>query len=111
MKIEISQSSPYVSIAVDGVLLPNIFSGYELKSSKTGEMELALIVKGDVTVSAMQMDMLPEKTSFQEMKEAMKEALKEPIKVSLEVDEKVLYQPLTETIQEYFEKKYNNAFI
>jgi hypothetical protein len=53
MQIEISQLDSRLSVSIDGMVLPGVFSGYRLKSSDSGESELALIIKGDVNVAAI----------------------------------------------------------
>lgn len=51
--ISISQVDSKILIEIDGKKLPDIFSGYELKSSSCGEPELWLSVKGIVNVVAL----------------------------------------------------------
>lgn len=49
MNINISQVDSRILVEVDGKALPDIFSGYTLKSSGSGEPELWLGIKKDAT--------------------------------------------------------------
>lgn len=53
MDIKLSQVESRIMIEADGKILPDIFSGYQLKSSNSGESELVLIVRGCVRVSEL----------------------------------------------------------
>ena len=51
--INISQIDSRILVEVDGKALPDIFSGYTLKSSGCGEPELQLSLKGNISVSEL----------------------------------------------------------
>lgn len=53
MVISIVQLESRVVITVDGIILPDVFGGYKLESSDSGELELSLIVRKDISVSGL----------------------------------------------------------
>lgn len=53
MNIKISAVDSRTLVEIDGENLPEIFSGYQLKSSNSGELELWLCVQGSVSVSEL----------------------------------------------------------
>lgn len=52
-EIKISQIESRMAIAVDGEMLPDVFSEYQFKSPNSGESELLLIIRGNISVSEM----------------------------------------------------------
>ena len=53
MDIRISKVDERILIEVNGKALPEVFSGYEVKSSNSGESELLLSIKGQINVSEL----------------------------------------------------------
>lgn len=53
MNIHILQIDSRILMEVDGEVLPDIFSGYELKSSSCGEQELWLSVRGTISEAVL----------------------------------------------------------
>ena len=53
MDIRISKIDERILVEVDGRVLPEVFSGYEVKSSNSGESELLLSIKGQINVSEL----------------------------------------------------------
>ena len=53
MNIHILQIDSRILMDVDGEVLPDIFSGYELKSSSCGEQELWLSVRGTISEAVL----------------------------------------------------------
>ena len=58
VNINISQVDSRILVKAGGKALPDIFSGYELKSSRCGEPELWLSMKGIIHVSALSVNLL-----------------------------------------------------
>lgn len=53
MNINISQIDSRILVEIDGKALPDIFSGYTLKSCGCGEPELQLSLKGNISISEL----------------------------------------------------------
>ena len=53
MNFHILQIDSRILMEVDGEVLPDIFSGYELKSSSCGEQELWLSVRGTISEAVL----------------------------------------------------------
>lgn len=53
MEIEIIQMDSRVYITVNGEQLPDIFSGYRINSSESGETELSLFIRGEISVAEL----------------------------------------------------------
>lgn len=53
MNIHILQIDSRILVEVDGEVLPDIFYGYELKSSSCGEQELWLSVRGTISEAVL----------------------------------------------------------
>lgn len=53
MDIRISKIDERILVEADGKALPEVFSGYEIKSSDSGESELLLSIKGQINVSEL----------------------------------------------------------
>lgn len=50
MEIKLQKIDSKVLVEINGTLLPDVFNEYRLKSSNSGESELALIIQGDINV-------------------------------------------------------------
>lgn len=53
MNIKISVVDSRTLVEIDGEHLPEIFSGYQLKDSNSGESELWLCIQGSISVSEL----------------------------------------------------------
>ena len=53
MEIKIFQIDKRICVMVDGEQLPEVFSGYKVNSSNSGESELQLLLKGTISVSEL----------------------------------------------------------
>ena len=53
MNIKILEVDSHILVEIDGENLPGIFSGYQLKDSNSGELELWLCVQGSISVSEL----------------------------------------------------------
>lgn len=53
MDIKITQVDSRIGAEIDGKKLPDVFSGYQIKSSNSEESELALIIRGNINVSEL----------------------------------------------------------
>ena len=53
MEIEIIQMDSRVCITVNGEQLPDIFSGYRINSSESGETELSLVIRVERSVAEL----------------------------------------------------------
>ena len=53
MEIEIIQMDSRVCVTVNGEQLPDIFSGYRINSSESGETELSLFIRGEISVAEL----------------------------------------------------------
>lgn len=53
MEVKIQKVDTKFLIEIDGIILPDVFDGYHLKSSNSAESELRLIIRGNINVSEL----------------------------------------------------------
>lgn len=53
IEIKISQIDSRMLVEIDGKQLPQVFSGYKIASSNSEESELALMIRGNISVSEL----------------------------------------------------------
>lgn len=61
MNIKIIQVDSRVCVEVNGEQLPDIFSGYKINSSESGEAELSLFIQGKLSVAELSAKILRQK--------------------------------------------------
>lgn len=61
MDIKIIQVDSRVCVEVNGEQLPDIFSGYKINSSESGEAELSLFIQGKLSVAELSAKILRQK--------------------------------------------------
>ena len=61
MDIKIIQVDSRVCVEVNGERLPDIFSGYKINSSESGEAELSLSIRGELSVAELSAKILRQK--------------------------------------------------
>lgn len=60
-EIKITQIDSRVCVTVNGEQLPDIFSGYRINSSESGETELSLSIRGEISVVELSTKILRQK--------------------------------------------------
>ena len=80
MDIKVLHMDNHTIVKVDDVDLPDIFSGYEIKSSDRGGTELCLVVRGNINKAELDVDRAGNENAIQQAQQALRAAFSEGLR-------------------------------